>query len=164
MDFRSGKHTWIIIALFFWLLLLACTKQQDYVDFNNQELIRLLSGDSTKEWVRVAEYKNGNEVNTDPCSLRLLYQFQNPGGTTDSLPLAIYNNPRACNQVDTLITSGIWLIKGTITNANEEDSIVMIFGNTVQTFGISNITSNSLKLVSVQNNDHIENDLEWFSP
>jgi len=126
------------------LALTQCSKDEKIVPFTDSEVIRLLSGDTTKSWLRISFQLNGADQDLDDCNLYTVTTFYL--GTSDSLKYTVVTAPDYClSQADTL-ESGDWSILGQEQSQNIADKIQLISeGDTIQ-YQIDQITSLYLNL------------------
>ena len=152
MDYTFRNiHLWLGISLLVLIGSLAsnCSEDEKMVPFTESEVIRLLSGDTTKSWLRVSFQLNGADQGLDDCDLHTIMTFYI--GTSDSLKYSIVSNPAYCQaEVDTL-EMGYWRVLGSGENEDITNQIEFIFeGDTLQQ-QIEQITSLYLNLSQSEN-------------
>ena len=154
---RKLKNHFRTIHLLFGLSLLAtlgsmfsnCTEDEKMVPFTESEVIRLLSGDTTKSWLRVSFQLNGADQGSDDCDLYTITTFYI--GPSDSLKYTIVSNPVYCPSPADTLESGDWRILNRTDNQETADKIEFIFeGDTLQK-QIEQITSLYLYLSQSEN-------------
>ncbi len=150
------------LLVFLGFILMYCSDDDKIVPFTEDEVIRLLSGDTTKSWLRVSFQLNGSDQGSDDCDLHTVTTFYI--GSLDSLKYTVVSNPDYCqSQTDTL-ESGNWRILGREENKDIADKIEFIFeGDTLQQ-RIEQITSLYLILRGSENDLLFQSDYEAILP
>jgi len=138
-----------------------CSREEHFVDFSGNEIIRLISGDTLKIWTRTGQVIDGKVQNTDECSIKQKFLFNHTGNTGYNLDFKVYSNPAICNSPDSLIESGTCFITDYITGPAVKDSVSFIVGPDTLNYGIMSITSLYLSLRGKIKGAMIENELEW---
>jgi hypothetical protein len=134
----------IFIILILGSVMMNCAEEERMVPFTESEVIRLLSGDTTKSWLRIAFELNGADQGMDDCNLYTITTFFIT--SSDSLKYTIVSSPDYCqSQTDTL-EIGDWRILSSGDNQDVADGIEFIFeGDTVEQT-IDRVTSIYLNL------------------
>jgi hypothetical protein len=109
------------------------------VPFTKPEVIRLLSGDTTKSWLRVSFKMNGEDQGLNECDLHNITNFYIDA--SDSLKYRIVSNPADCQwQIDTL-EAGYWRILGRDDNNEIAEKIEFVFEGDTTQHQIKQVTS-----------------------
>ena len=138
-----------------------CSREEHFVDFSDNELIRLISGDTFKIWTRTRQAIDGKVQNTDLCSVKQKFLFNKTGNTGNNLDFEVHSNPDICNFPDSLIESGTCFITDYQTGRDVKDTLSFIVGVDTMNFGITSITSLYLSLRGKVKGALIENEFEW---
>jgi hypothetical protein len=131
----------LTIGFFLWN---SCAEEEKIIVFTESELIRLLSGDTTKSWNRIAFFMDGQASSLEDCDLNTVTTFY--VDDTDSLKYLIRSNPVLCNgDADTLET-GYWRIIEKENNDDLRDKIEFVVNEDTTLKIISRVTSRFLNL------------------
>lgn len=145
----------VIISIF---IFCSCAKEIRYVDFNEAELIRLISGDSIKSWTRISHMEEGQEGNLNECNLKLVYVFNSGNDNPDLRTFEVRNNPSICQSPDTVLIGGHWIIDDEITGKDTEDTLRFIIGTDTTSYGVNKITSISMDLTGKVGGHRVEDE------
>lgn len=151
-NIRRIKFIFSIIIIS--LLHYHCAEEEKIVIFSESEVIRLLSGDSTKSWIRIAIKTNGQDQELTECDLRNVTKFYI--GDLDSLKYSISKNPFDCEGDTLIINEGIWRIISAEDDIDMAEKIEFISKGDSLVKNINEITSLFLKLDWVENESLIE--------
>jgi hypothetical protein len=158
---KNSYAVYVLIMVTGFPGLLGCSNQDHYVDFTEPELIRLISGDSVKSWVRVNMVKDGKEQNSDECLLRQKYIFNRIGNTGNVLDFEIHSDSAICNSPETIIESGSCNILNYKTGPGVNDSISYVAGIDTTKMAIISISSVNMSLRGKIKGSLIESDFVW---
>ena len=131
------------------IILSDCAEDERIIPFSESELIRLLSGDTTKSWLRVSFQLNGADQGSDDCDLYTITTFYI--GASDSLKYTIVSNPDYCQSPTDTLESGNCRILGRTDNPDIADKIEFIFEGDTLLQQIEQITSLYLYLSQSEN-------------
>ena len=154
----------VIFSGILFPLIQGCMKEEAAIDFSAEELTRLISGDSTKTWVRVRQAIDGTDSDLDPCDLKLLYQFSVIGTSGSDKTYNILRNTEVCSNQDSLVSGDPWELTDEKSGTAIKDSLQLISGQDTSRYGIYFITSMSMKLTKRTGEKVIENDFEIYNP
>lgn len=139
-----------------------CNENEKMVPFTESEVIRLLSGDTTKSWIRMSFKMNGEDQALSDCELYTITTFYL--GTSDSLRYRIVTNPAICqSQADTLET-GFWRILGRDNDNEIADKVEFIFDGDTTQQQINQVTSLFLTLNRSEDDNFYETVYEAVIP
>lgn len=140
---NSGGDHYPFIRLFLLIIsgfiLIQCAKDEKIVPFTESEVIRLLSGDTTKSWLRISFKLNGADEDLNDCDLHTITTFYLD--TSDSLKYTIVSNPVYCQSEADTLELGDWRIMGQEENQNIADRIELIFNGDTLQYQIDQVTS-----------------------
>ena len=151
----------MLLYIFPLIIISGCTGGERFIDFNTTELVRLLSGDSVKHWVRTRYSVDGEVQSLSECELSQITTFVFYKNTPASLEYMIETDSVLCNHPASVIETGDCLISDYINSKVSLDSLSFISGGDTATFGINSITSKFFKISGYKNNNRIESDFEW---
>ncbi len=140
----------LIITLFYYY----CAEEEKTIVFSESEVIRLLSGDTTKSWIRFSKKINGQDQELSECDLHVVTKFYI--GDLDSLKYSIGKYPSDCGGDNTIIDEGIWQIISAESDIDNARIIEFISKGDTLTKNIDEITSLLLRLDWVENESQIE--------
>ena len=126
------------------LLSTGCGDEVKVVTFTTDEATRLLSGDTTKSWLRTAYVVNGQPQYTDPCELQTITTFLIDA--SDSAKFVVHRHPDICPGNSDTLETGYWRVVGKITNADIADRIEFVLEGDTLLRNIDMITSLYLDL------------------
>lgn len=142
---RSVDKIFLVFLSFLLILNLSyCTEDVKTVEFTINEVERLLSGDTTKSWLRVAYVVDGQPPISDPCQLQTISTFYLDD--SDTARYIIFSNPVICGSQSDTLETGYWSIIGKPGNTSIAGSIELVQQGDTVIRGISEITSLYLKL------------------
>ncbi len=100
----------LLLILIFSTAMCSCEEDGAVVDFSQDELIRLLTGDSVKSWILTS--RNQELMN---CEQDDRFIFQIPDTTNDSLSFNFESGPVLCpGQLDSIILKGTWNVSSRV--------------------------------------------------
>lgn len=136
------KDYFFLSAFIFVLLLLSCSDSENIVTFNRDEVIRLLSNDSSKTWLRKNYSENDQQIELEECSLKTetIYKHRN-----DSMIYTISTIDQFCDTV-ILLDSGLWDVAEDGSFTGRIDKIIYYSGEDTLAKEILEITSLFLRL------------------
>jgi hypothetical protein len=144
------------------IILSGCIKEDRFIDFSEAEIMRLISGDSTKQWVRTRQVIDGKEQNNDECILKHKLTFIYLSQSPDKIEYQIHRDPDICHLPDSIIESGSCHISDLKPGPNVKDTISFIVGQDTTRYGINFITSLFLNIKCKKNGVITESDYEWI--
>lgn len=160
---RSVDKIFLVFLSFLLIMNLSyCTEDVKTVEFTINEVERLLSGDTTKSWLRVAYIVDGQPPFTDPCQLQTISTFYLDD--TDTTRYIILSNPTVCGSLSDTLETGYWRIIGNPANTSIADGIEFVQqGDTVMRH-IAEITSLFMTLSGTIDESTLEVSYEAIIP
>lgn len=132
------------------------------MEFTINEAERLLSGDTTKSWLRVSYVLDGQPGITDPCQLQTISTFYLDD--SDTTRFVIASNPVVCASLSDTLETGYWRITGKPGNISIADSIEFVqHGDTVMR-KIAEITSLYMTLTGSMDGSKLEESYQAIIP
>jgi hypothetical protein len=122
----------------------SCAEEEKNIVFTESELIRLLSGDTTKSWNRIAFFMDGEASLLEECDIGTVSTFY--VDETDSLKFLIRSNPDLCNGNADTLEIGYWRIIERESNEDLMDKIEFVVKEDTTLKSITRITSRFLNL------------------
>jgi len=152
----------ISLSVLIGSLISNCTEDEKMIPFTESEVIRLLSGDTTKSWTRVSFQLNGADQGLNDCDLKTITTFYI--GASDSLKYTIVSDPVYCQTQGDTLEVGYWRILGSAEDEEIAKQIEFIIeGDTLQQ-QIEQITSLYLNLSQSENELFFQSSYEALIP
>jgi hypothetical protein len=139
-----------------------CTEDVKVVEFTNTEVIRLLSGDSTKSWLRVSYKLDGHDHSLGECDLQAISTFYLDD--FDSLKYVIRLNPVVCQSISDTLESGYWQIIGKFGKPDIAEKIEFVQNSDTISRDIVQISSLYLTLSGSEGESILETSFEAVIP
>jgi hypothetical protein len=143
-------------------MLSDCSEEVKTVEFTRAEVERLLSGDTTKSWLRVAYNVDGQAGLTEPCDLQTISTYFLD--ESDSARFVILSNPVVCGSVSDTLATGYWQIIGREENQNIADKLELVQQGDTVWRNIKQITSLYMTLTGSINESTLEVSYEAIIP
>jgi hypothetical protein len=150
------------ISLVLGLFLAECTEDVKIVEFTRAEVERLLTGDTLKNWLRVAFTLDGEAQFTEVCALQTISTFY--VDESDSARFVVLSNPAVCNSRSDSLAFGYWRIIGRQGNKDIADKIELVQQGDTVLRDIRQITSLYMTLTGSENESAIEVSYEAIIP
>ncbi|HLF33331.1 MAG TPA: hypothetical protein VI583_03780 [Cyclobacteriaceae bacterium] len=149
-------------VIFLFFLAAACSPDENLEDFEEPEIIRLLSGDSVKQWDRVRLSVSGTNTVGDDCSIKLRLIFIYPDGSDPNLEYEFRTIADFCSGIDSSVSSGICLvIDNSAFPSGTTDLLKFTTSLDTVQYGLVRLTSRFLEINRLENGNLIEETFEW---
>jgi hypothetical protein len=141
-----------VLGIAFTLIFFSCSDSENEVIFDRSEVIRLLSIDSSKLWIRNYLFENGQSAEIEECSLKTIINYKI---RRDSLIYTISTSDQYCNTIE-LLDSGLWDVLEDGSFTGRIDKIVYYSGEDSTVKKILEITSLRLGLEGFKEDSQYE--------